>query len=686
MIDSGKNNDRYRNLRRMFAPQSVAIIGASANPEKAGYQAVKAFERFEGDVWPVNPQGGEILGKRVYKSVAEIGRAPDLAILAVPSQACVQAYTELADAGCGGAIIVSGGFAEAGSDGIDRQKQLAAKIERYSTRLLGPNTSGFVNPRAKCTASFVPGLENIPAGSVAVVAQSGGVNLTLSFLLQNRGIGVSLAVGLGNAVDIDTYDLIDYLADDLNTRALVIHLEGIGNGRKLFEVIRKITPKKPVVALIAGKTDVATFAQSHTGRMLGSYDRKRAMLRQAGAVIAETADEAVDVVSALSIMRMPPHRDPGVVLVTGQAGPALLIADVLKKSGIRLASLSKTTEAALKDLLPPLTFLGNPVDTGRPGPTFPEVIRAVVADDDVQLTAIFAIHEPAAIDPGAVVGAAGSKPVLFGTAGIMKDIAEVSAKLAALESLCLPSPERLASVVVALVQDAVGQQRLASEQPVEEPMAVVGRLSDVMDEATAKELLSRYGIGVPPSRICESRDAAHRFLEDIKAKVVVKILAADIAHKTEVGGVIVGVATPTELDRALDRIDAIPSIGAKRYLIEKMASDGVELIVGAVRDETFGPIVMLGIGGIAAEVLKDSTTRLAPLSHIEALAMIEELRGRALLEGFRGAAPVDKSTIGDVLCAVCRVLVDHPEIREIEINPLRANTDGVVALDALIVV
>lgn len=683
-MQSGVTLDRARNLRRMLSPRSVAIIGASANPEKAGYQAVKSFDAFEGDVWPVNPQGGEIRGRRVYKSIAEIGGAPDLAILAVPSQACLQAYTELAAAGCGGALIVSGGFAEAGDDGIQRQHDLTAAIQRSPTRLLGPNTSGFINPHARCTASFVPGLENIVAGRVAVVAQSGGVNLTLAFLLQNRGIGVSLAVGLGNAADVETHDLIAFLRDDPNTDAIVIHLEGISDGRKLFDVIRATTPLKPVVALIAGQTDVAAFAQSHTGRMLGSYERKRAMLRQAGAVVVDTTDDAADAVAVLSMVRLPPHRDPGVVLVTGQAGPALLIADTLNKGGVRLATLHPATASTLQGLLPPLTFLGNPVDTGRPGPTFPDVIRAVVADDDVQLTSIFAIHEPAAIDPGAVVVAAGATPVLFGTAGVGADIQAVGATLLALGMPVLPSPERLAKAIVALSQDARGQYHLSLPQPQHSTGTAGGALAGT-DEASAKLLLSTYGIRIPQSRICETRAAAHQFLGGLNAKVVVKILAAEIAHKTEVGGVIVGVATPTELDRALDRIDAIPTRAAKRYLIEEMIPEGVELIVGAVRDETFGPLVMLGLGGVAAEALKDSATRLVPLGRVDALGMIEELRGKILLEGFRGAPAADKGDIAGVLMAVSRALMDHPEIREIEINPLRATANGVIALDALIV-
>lgn len=675
---------RHENLKRMLAPRSVAIVGASARPDKAGYLAVKAFENFAGRVWPINPQGGEILGHPVYKRIADIGEAPDIVILAVPSKACVQALDEAADVGSGGAVIVSGGFAEAGDDGAALQMELERTIGRSETRLLGPNTSGFVNPRAGCTASFVPGLDGIQAGSVAVVAQSGGVNLTLAFLLQNRGAGVSLAVGLGNAIDVDTSDVIGYLADDPGTRAIIVHLEGIGDGRKLFETIRTTTPKKPVVVLIAGQTDVEAFAQSHTGRMLGSYARKKGMLVQAGAIVADSTDEAVDMAVALAAIRLPPHPDPAVALVTGQAGPALLIADTLNKDGVRLASFSNATSEAIKGLLPPLTFLGNPVDTGRPGPTFHQIVSKVAADRDVQLTMVFAISEPAALDPMSLADVAKQRPLLFGTIGLEAEISSIGRTLAGNGIPSLYGPERLAKAATALTRDAVSQYRLSLHKTTSDASAQPPVAS--MDEAAAKQFLTGYGIAVPRSRICDTRGAAHAFLDEIDGKVVVKILAPDIAHKTDVGGVIVGVSSRGDLEAALDKIDRIPTASPGRYLIEEMVPEGVELIVGAVRDPTFGPMAMVGMGGVTAEILKDSANRVAPLDMADALAMLEELRGKALLEGYRGLPRVDKAEIATVLCAVSRALVEHPEINEIEINPLRVTHRGSIALDALVVV
>ena len=222
--------------------------------------------------------------------------------------------------------------------------------------------------------------EALQRGNIAIIAQSGGVNLTLAFLLENRGVGISLAVGLGNAVDLNTVDVLNHVADDPNTKAIVLHLEGIADGRELYEAIRQVSVRKPIVALFAGRSDIGAFAQSHTGRMLGSYERKYAMLRQAGAVVVETSDEAADAAWVLASTRLSPSSDPGVALVTGQAGPALLITDLLNTEGVRLAKLSPATLANVRSLLPPMTYLSNPVDTGRPGPQFPEVIEAITSD------------------------------------------------------------------------------------------------------------------------------------------------------------------------------------------------------------------------------------------------------------------------------------------------------------------
>lgn len=679
---------RRANLRRLLSPSSIAVIGASASEEKAGYQAVKVLEQFEGEVWPINPQASVIAGRKAYKSLSEIGQPADLAILAIPAQACATAIGEAIATKCGGALIVSGGFGETGADGGNRQNELEALVDRSSLRLLGPNTSGFINPRGKCTASFVPGLHQITAGKVAVIAQSGGVNLSLAFMLQNKGVGVSLAVGLGNAVDVDTPDVLEYLQSDDNTNAVIIHLEGIAKGRELYDAVRRIIPSKPVVALLAGKAGAAEFAQSHTGKLLGSFDVKKSALRQAGAVVVESLEDAVDSAIALSMKRLPAHSNPSAALVTGQAGPALLFIDTLTENGTVLSKLAEATREKLKTLLPPLTFTGNPVDTGRPGPSFPAVLETVSGDSNVQVTAVFAIHEPAAIDLLSLRDVTATKPILFGTLGNASDVHPVRASMNAAQIPCFLSPEALAKAVSALAQDAISRARLQESGPREaspaEARFVDGRS---FDEVSAKALIEQYGIQTPKRWVCKTVEEALIAFKSSSGKVVAKILSDEIAHKTEVGGVIVGISSSASLAVAIERLSLIPLKGARRYLIEEMAEPGTELIVGAVRDKVFGPTILVGLGGVTAEIFKDTASRMAPVSILDAMSMIEDLKSKELLDGFRGRPKVDKKKIAQVLVQIGLILLENADIEEIEINPLRITEAGsIVALDSLVVV
>lgn len=683
MTDSEEfKRGRKENLARLFAPRSVAVVGASANPGKAGYQALKALSGFEGKIWPINPQGGEILGLPAVPRVSDVGSPVDLVIMAVPAAASVEAFADAADAGCGGAIIVSGGFAETGDKGAALQKKLADIVSGSSIRLLGPNTSGFVNPCANCQASFVPGLEKIRRGNVAVIAQSGGVNLTLAFLLHNLGFGISFAAGLGNAVDVGAPDVLDFLAGDPNTKSIIVHLEGIDNGRLYFDALRKLTAVKPIVAVVTGRGDVGAFAQSHTGKMLGSYERKTAMLRQAGAIVADSTEEAAEIAGTLSMMRLKPSRDPGIALVTGQAGPGLLIAELLDQADIRLASLSAEALGKLKELLPPLTYISNPVDTGRPGPSFPDVVKTINDDPSVDLTLLFALHEPAAFDPLLVPSLAANHPILFGTQGISDDLSPVARSMIAGNVPMFRSPERTARAAIALVRDARAQHRLSAKTPAVPPRRP--RLTGPLNEAEAKALLTGYGIAVPKARACAIHAEAQAFLAANEGSVVVKVLSASVQHKTELGGVILNVRTAEQMEAALLKIDAIPLSGERGYFVEKMASQGIELIVAGIRDQSFGPIVTLGVGGVQAEAFKDTSSRLAPVLTTDVEEMIAELRSKVLLEGFRNNPAADFGNLARLVRTIGDMMLEHPEISELEINPLRITAEGEIALDALV--
>lgn len=678
---------RVTNLVRLLNPRSIAVVGASADPSKAGSQALASLSGFLGKLMAVHPREREVQGFSCFPSIADLPEPVDLAILAIPAQHCVKAAAEAATRGIGGVFIISGGFGESGVEGAKLQDQLAEICSATGLRLLGPNTSGFINPRAGCVASFVPGVDRLPAGNIAVVAQSGGVNLSLSFLIERLGEGISLAVGLGNAADVTTVDVLEMLAADTNTHAIALHLEGVADGRKLYDTLCKVTPRKPVVALVAGRADIEEFAVSHTGNLMGSRQRTVSALMQAGAVVVETTDELSQAASILARRRLPPKVRNGVALITGQAGPGLLIADSLKSSGVEMPALSDETVTKIGTLLPPMTFVKNPVDTGRPGPTFPQIVQLVAQDSAIDAILVFALSEPSVLDPVKALMPAvdlTGKPVVFGTLGIGRDMDDAMKALRTCNLPAMLGPERLALAAIVLDADSraqwsLAQQRLPAGVPTGE------RLAGAFDEDRAKALLRTYGIATPRSALCENRGEAIAAFQQLRSPVVVKIAATDIAHKTEAGGVVLDVRNESDLEKALDRIAKIPTVQPGRVLIEEMALRGVELIVGGVRDPSWGPVVVIGIGGVLAEALSDSMVRLAPLSRSDVAAMLGGLRARKLLDGFRDLPECNRDAIAEAAIAIGRLLEEHPEIAEVEINPLRVNKDYAVALDALVV-
>lgn len=681
---------RHVNLDRLFAPRSVALVGASATPGKAGHQALVALERFTGDVFAVNPRAEPVAGRPAFPSLRALGRPVDLVIMAVPAAACVEAVREAIACDCGGGLVLSSGFAETGASGAELQDELARACRTSSFRLLGPNTAGFVNHEVSLTASFVSGAALLPRGPVAVVAQSAGINLTVSFLLARLGCGISKAIGLGNAMDVDAADVLEYVAARADTRAVALHLEGVRQGRRLFEAIRRVTRDKPVVVLTVGRSDVAEFARSHTGNLLGSYAVRASALRQAGAVLVETTDELARAAAVLAQHRLPPRRRTGIGLLTAQAGPGLVMLDRLKSNGVEVPALAPATVARIEQLLPPLTYVKNPVDTGRPSPAFGAILAALAEDPAVDAVIAYALDERAALRPEAVVpdvARAALKPILFGTVG---PLAEVTLAVSALREqgvFVAESPDELAKAALVLAEDAAGRARQVRNPeltPGTAPRGSASLVPDPADEHELKRLLRDLGIATPAGVACTSHADARAARARLAKPVVAKILARAITHKTEVGGVQLSITNDRELDAALVRLDAIPLAEPRRYLIEEMAPSGLELIVGAVRDASFGPTVMLGLGGVLAEALKDTATRLAPVTLAEARDMLDELRAAPVFDGWRGEPPLDREAVAQVLVVLGEFLEAHPAVSAVEINPLRVYARGVLALDVLL--
>lgn len=670
-------------LEAMFRPASIAVVGASATPGKAGNAMVQALRDFPGTLHPVNPRGGEVLGRRALTSLRE-STGVDLAVLVVPPEAVPVALADAAEAGVRAAVVCAGGFAESGPDGARLQEHTVRVAREGGIRLLGPNTSGFMNPVDRTTANFMPAVADLLPGSVGLVAQSGGVNLAIAFMLARAGVGLRLGAGLGNAVDVDVPELLDFLAQDAATTAVGLHLEGVADGQALVAAVRRTTARKPVVAFKVGRSDVTEFAASHTGALTGPYALTRAALRQAGAVVVDSLEELVAALAALRTVRLPVAHDVGVGLVTGQAGPGLVAADALGARGVRLPGLAERTRERLDALLPPLTFQRNPVDTGRPADSFPEVVAAVAADPSVDLVGVYALDEPGVLDPATALGPVAGR-VLFASGGPEPAMAERRRSLEAVGVPMLSTPGDLATGLAAVVADA--RARAVVDAPAVPPTRTVGR---TLDEHEGKVLVESYGIATPARRVAADRAVAHAALAELCADgrpSVVKVLAADVLHKSEVGGVHVGVEGPAALDRALDAIDAIPGPAGsvpRRYLLEEMAAPGTELIVGAVRDAVFGPVVLLGLGGVMAELGGAPVLRLAPLSPARAEEMVEQLPA-PVLDGFRGAPPVDRPALAALLRAVGALICDHGDVIEVDLNPVRLTADGPVVLDALVV-
>lgn len=679
---------RRTNLRRLFAPRTIAVVGASLDETKAGSQALHTLRSFPGRVVAIHPKEREIRGIACFPSFAACPDKIDLAVLAVPAIACVEVAAAASQQGVGGLFVISGGFGETGAAGIALQEQVARICATTGLRLLGPNTSGFLNPHLSCVASFVPGVEQIAAGRIAVVAQSGGVNLTIAFLLRQLGEGVSLAVGLGNAVDVGTADILRMLADDPETQAIAVHLEGVPRGRELFDVLREVTRRKPVVALVAGRSDVGDFAVSHTGNLMGSHSRTVAALSQAGAVVVERTEDLVQAAVVLADRRLPPKQRNGIGLVTGQAGPGLLIVDGLQTAGVQVPELGSETVTRLQGLLPPMTYLKNPVDTGRPGCTFPQVIEQVASDARIDALLVFGLSEPAVLDPVAALvptHTLTSKPIVFGTLGLDEQVACVGDGLRKSRLTMVRSPERLVLAGQALDVDSRAQWRLsATGGQAKLPMTTA--LTRSLNEDEAKRFLSEWGIASPTRRLTRGRDEALRAFRELHKPFAVKIAADDIPHKTEAGGVFLGIGDEHSFLDALSQIERIPTSDPGRVLVEEMAPAGVDLIVGAVRDPSWGPCVVIGLGGVFTEALADYSVRLAPIGPLDVADMLGELRGNKILEGFRGMPPCDREAVALTAIALGNLLAAHPEVQEVEINPLRVTDQGAQALDALIVV
>jgi acetyl coenzyme A synthetase (ADP forming)-like protein len=672
-----------------------------------GHQILANLVRygFTGAVFPVNPNAASVHALKAWPSVGAIPDPVDLAVISVPKQLVLQVVGDCGRAGVRGLCVISAGFREVGGEGAVRERELVEAARRYGMRLVGPNCMGVLNadPAISMNATFAPSMP--PFGRAAFVSQSGAMGLSVLDYAREYGIGIAQFVSVGNKPDVSGNDLLLHWEDDPSIGTILMYVENFGNPRRFLEIASRVSRKKPIVVVKSGRSRVgARAAASHTGALAASDTAVDALLSQAGVLRAGTVEELFDLAMAFSGPPLPRSRRTAVV--TNSGGPGILVADALEANGLEVTELQAATVAALKPLFPEEASLRNPLDmiASATPPKYRAALDALLSDPGVDAAlAIFVpplgVRQEDVAE--AIVRARESHPgktvlaVLMGREGLPEGRAELHAvgipafifpesAARALGALCryrewrdrpLPALELLA-VDRAKAAALLDQTRAAGQ----------GRL----DELAALALLEAYGIPTAGAALARSEDAAVALADRMGYPVVLKIVAPAIVHKTEVGGVQVGIGNAEEARGAYRQILA----GARRaqpdaiingVLVQRMLSGGRELIAGLVRDPSIGPMVMFGLGGILVEVLGDVIFRLAPIHRLDAGDMVHGIRGVRLLQGVRGAPPADLRALEDVLLRVSRLAEDFPAIAELDVNPLLAFGDGAVAVDARVV-
>ena len=700
-----------RNLTYLFAPKSVAVIGASNTPGTVGAVVMRNLLQggFSGPIMPVNPKHEAVAGVLAYPDVASLPKAPDLAVVCVPPDEVPKVIGRLGERGTRAAVVVTAGMALAGdADGEGRQRALLEAARPWRMRILGPNTLGLAVPAIGLNASFMhhPALP----GKIAFVSQSGALCTAVLDWARPKGIGFSHFVSLGDCADIDFGDLLDYLGSDPHTRAILLYIETIRSRRNFMSAARAAARNKPVLCIRAGRmAEAARAAASHTGTLAGADDVVDAAIRRAGMLRVRDIDELFAAVETLSRAR--PLRGERLAIVTNGGGIGVMAVDELIADGGTLASLSETTLAKLDAVVPRPWARDNPVDlTGAAtGERFAKALAVLTGAPEVDATLV--MYAPTALTSatevaGAVIQATKeAKRANIMTCWVGEDTVQPARQL--LRDAAIPAYETPGGAVRAflhLVEYRRNQVMLMETPPSAPtdftPATATARLvienafssgNLVMSEPESKAVLAAYGIPTVETLIGRTPVDAARLASRIGKPVALKILSPDIAHKSDVGGVVLNLQNPFEVEKAAhamqERVHAAKA-GARiqGFTVQEMVRrpGAHELILGVTTDPIFGPVILFGQGGTAVEVIGDRAVALPPLNMALARDLISRTRVAKLLHGHRHLAAVDLDAICLALCQVSQLIIDIPQIAELDINPLFADSQGVLALDALI--
>ena len=679
----------------LFRPRAVAVIGASRDRRSVGgaiLHNLLSFE-FQGQVFPVNPRASVVHSLKCYPSVEDIPDPVDLAVIAVPKPQVLPALESCGRKGLGAVVIITAGFKETGEAGLALEREVVRVVKHYGMRLVGPNCMGIINmdPAVRLQASFSDN-EPVP-GSVAFSSQSGALGEAILALLRERGLGLSMFVSLGNKADVSGNDLLEYWEHDPQTRVILMYLESFGNPQRFLEICQRVAKKKPIIAVKSGRTAAgARAAASHTGSLAGADNAVESLFAQSGVIRATSIEELF--VFAAAFASQPVPAGPHVAIVTNSGGPAILATDACIELGLQIPTLAADTQRRIRAAVAPEASVTNPVDmiATATGPQYEVAVRAAAEDPGIDaIIAIFTSLEMIdgpAVAQGIIRGAAGCrKPVVVCFMGNVRSREAIDLmREAGLAVYTFPEDASRALAAMARyghwLARPVGQRRTFHDIDQDAISAIVGTAGAEgrrqLTLAEAQRVFEHAGIPVLPWREARSRDEALAAAAELGLPLVAKISSSRIVHKSDVGGVRVGLASLAAVGEAFDAMTRAAQAQDPRatLVLQQQATQGTEVIVGATRDPKFGPLLMFGLGGIFVEVMKDVAFRVHPLSDADATEMIQSVKGFPLLDGARGRPRADLSALATIILRLDRLMALCPAIAEIDVNPVFAAPAG----------
>ncbi|MFO7942510.1 MAG: acetate--CoA ligase family protein [Bacillota bacterium] len=693
-------------LRTLYKPETIAVVGASNSPGKVGNAVVKNLIScgFPGRIVPVNPKEDEIEGLKCYASVADIPEQVEQAVMCIPAPFVPAAMEECGEEGVSSVVVITAGFKEASEEGAELERQLVEICEKYDMNMMGPNCLGVIDTHTPINASF-SGVFPI-TGNIAFFSQSGALCLAILDWSLEEGLGFSKFISMGNKADLNEADFVADVADDPDTDVILLYLESIEDGPAFMEAAKKASLKKPVVVLKAGvSASGAKAASSHTGALAGSDAGYEAAFRQSGVLRARTMEEQFTKAMAFAYQAVPEGKR--VAIVTNAGGTGVVSTDAVELSGLQLADLTEETMDELREKLPAMASVKNPVDViGDAGPDrYRHALEHSLSDPNVDMALVLlcptAFTDPmqTAADIKEFHGKYPDKPIIASFTG-GASVKEATSQLFSDGIPTFAFPEPAVSCLKGLVD--YGERREALRDAIEvtyegDDAEVRSIFQEVREDGRrvllgpeAMAVARAYGIGTTPSELATTAPEAGQMADDMGYPVVLKVASPEIIHKTDIGGVVLGLEDEDSVRRAFEDIMAAtkehePDATVYGVEVQKMFPKGEELIVGLSTDPVFGPLLMFGMGGVFVDLMKDVSFRVAHgLTDIDLDEMIEGTRAYELLRGYRGDEPKDIDAVKETMGRIAQLSRDFSEIQELDINPFFAYTDGVAALDVKI--